>query len=110
MALTPSNMLPLGTKAPDFSLPHTHGGRVAFDETSRGSAFLVMFICNHCPYVKHLAPALASLGKEYAHRGVSIFAINSNDVENYPDDSPEKMVFEKKSRGYVFPYLFDEDQ
>jgi thiol-disulfide isomerase/thioredoxin len=73
-------------------------------------ALLVLFICNHCPYVKHIRSALADLGREYQRRGVAIVAINSNDVQNYPEDSPEKMKQEVKTAGYVFPYLYDETQ
>lgn len=108
MALTPSTMLPLGTAAPGFALPDTDGNIVRLADF-KGKPLLVMFICNHCPYVKHVAPELARLGNDYAGRA-GIVAINSNDAANYPDDSPEKMKAEKKSRGYGFPYLFDETQ
>jgi len=109
MALTPSTMLELGTEAPDFSLPDTEGNTVSKDDF-RGKPLLVMFICNHCPYVKHVADELARLGKDYMPKGVGVVAIMSNDVENYPDDSPEKMKAEKASRGYPFPYLYDASQ
>ena len=108
MALTPSTMLELGTPAPDFSLPDTDGETVAL-EHFRGKPLLVMFICNHCPYVKHVAPELKRIGDDYSGR-VDVVAIQSNDVEHYPDDSPEKMKQEKAERGYGFPYLFDGDQ
>jgi peroxiredoxin len=108
MALTPSTMLPLGTPAPRFSLPDTDGKTVLLEDF-RGP-LLVMFICNHCPYVKHVAPELARLGKQYQDKGVGVVAIMSNDVTNYPDDSPEKMKGEKLARGYTFPYLYDELQ
>lgn len=108
MALT-SRMLPLGTVAPDFTLPDVDGQPVSL-AAARARAFVVMFICNHCPFVKHVAPALAALGRDYAGRDVAIFAINANDPERYPEDSPEKMAAEKAARGYVFPYLFDETQ
>lgn len=108
MALTPSTMLALGTAAPDFALPDTDGKAVAKADFA-GRPLLVMFICNHCPYVKHVAPELARLGKDYGDR-VGIVAIQSNDVESYPDDSPEKMKEEKQQRGYSFPYLYDASQ
>ena len=109
MALTPSTMLELGTLAPDFHLPECEGGEVGRDDFT-GQPLLVMFICNHCPFVKHVADELAKIGKEYQNKGVGIVAIQSNDVINYPDDSPEKMKQEKKERGYTFPYLYDETQ
>jgi len=108
MALTPSTMLTLGTTAPDFSLPDTEGHAVARGDFS-GGVLLVMFICNHCPYVKHIAAELKRLGDDYAGR-ISMLAIQSNDVKSYPDDSMEKMKEEKAQRGYGFPYLLDEDQ
>ncbi len=110
MALTPSTMLALGTSAPDFRLPDTGGQMVSPADFKSAPALLVIFICNHCPYVKHIRSALADLGREYQRRGAAIVAINSNDVENYPEDSPEKMKQEVKAAGYVFPYLYDEAQ
>lgn len=110
MAETPSTMLPLGTKAPSFRLPDPYGKWVSSDDFKEARAFLVAFICNHCPYVKHIRFQFASLAKEYQSRGVGVVAINSNDVENYPDDSPEKMAEEIKQVGYTFPYLYDESQ
>ncbi|HXY10066.1 MAG TPA: thioredoxin family protein [Terriglobales bacterium] len=110
MAETPSTMLPLGTKAPSFCLPDPYGKWVSSDDFKEARAFLVAFICNHCPYVKHIRFHFASLAKEYQSRGVGVVAINSNDVENYPDDSPEKMAEEIKQVGYTFPYLYDESQ
>jgi len=109
MVKTASTMLPLGTLAPDFSLFNVDGRTVSRDDYA-GKPLLVMFICNHCPFVKHIADELARLGAEYSTRGVAIVAINSNDPSTHPDDSPERMVHEAESRGYVFPYLFDEDQ
>jgi peroxiredoxin len=103
-------MLPLETIAPDFSLPDTNGKVVSLDDFSGKPALLVAFICNHCPFVKHVAAGFAKLAKEYQKRGVAVVAINSNDAENYPDDSPEKMAEEVKIRGYTFPYLYDETQ
>jgi peroxiredoxin len=110
MALTPSTMLPLGTTAPDFQLPDTNGKTVSRDDFKGAPALLVLFICNHCPYVKHIRKELAELGHDYQAKGVGIVAINSNDVKSYPDDSPEKMKQEVKSVGYTFPYLYDETQ
>lgn len=110
MAQTPSTMLPLGTKAPAFSLPDTDGRQVSLEQFKGAPALLVMFICNHCPFVKHLRTALAQLGKDYQAKNLAIVAISSNDAKAYPADSPEKMVEEKQSAGYNFPYLFDADQ
>ncbi len=110
MALTPSTMLPLGTRAPEFSLPDPEGKTVSLSDFAGSKGLLVMFICNHCPYVKHVRDELARLGRDYQGRGVGIVAISSNDVTNYPDDSPEKMKQEKEQAGYTFPYLYDETQ
>jgi peroxiredoxin len=110
MAATPSTMVPLGTPAPPFSLPDTTGRIVSLDDIAGAPALLVMFICNHCPFVKHIASELAALGRQYQEKGVAVVAINANDVANYPDDRPEKMAAEVKARGYTFPYLFDETQ
>jgi peroxiredoxin len=103
-------MLPLGTKAPDFSLMNVDGQMVSLADFAQAPALLVAFICNHCPFVKHVAPALADLAREYQAKGVAVVAISSNDVANYPADSPEQMVHEAEDRGYTFPYLFDETQ
>ncbi len=103
-------MLPLGTTAPDFKLPDTNGKTVSLADFQDKPALLVLFICNHCPYVKHIRAGLAQLARDYLPRGVAIFGINSNDVTNYPDDSPVKMKDEVKSAGYLFPYLYDESQ
>jgi peroxiredoxin len=110
MALTPSTMLPLGTTAPDFTLPDTNGKTVSFVNFKDKPALLVLFICNHCPYVKHIRAGLAQLARDYLPRGVGIVGINSNDVANYPDDSPAKMKEEAESAAYLFPYLYDETQ
>jgi len=110
MALTPSTMLPLGTAAPDFRLPDTNGKTVSLADFKDKPALLVIFMCNHCPYVKHIRAGLAQLGRDYAPRGVAIVGISSNDVANYPEDSPAKMAAEVKSAGYSFPYLYDESQ
>lgn len=109
MVLTPSAMVALGTPAPDFALPDTDGRTVARKDFA-GKPLLVVFLCNHCPYVKHVANDLAMLARKYLDKGVAVVGISSNDVANYPDDSPAKMKLEKKARGYEFPYLFDESQ
>ncbi|MCC9604178.1 thioredoxin family protein [Stieleria sp. JC731] len=110
MVRTASTMLPLGTKAPEFSLPECDGGTVSLADFQGKKALLVMFVCNHCPYVKHVADQLKSLSDDYLAKDVAVVAISSNDADAYPDDSPEKMSEEKKTRGYVFPYLYDGDQ
>ncbi|HPA03004.1 MAG TPA: thioredoxin family protein [Candidatus Hydrogenedentes bacterium] len=110
MALTASTMLSLGTAAPDFCLSDTEGAKVALSDFDGNRVLLVMFICNHCPYVKHVRHELARLGRDYASRGVGMVAINANDAAAYPEDSPEKMRAEKASAGYPFPYLYDETQ
>ena len=110
MVLTPSTMVPLGTKAPDFSLPNVDGRTVSLSDFAAAPASLIIFMCNHCPYVKHVAPELAKLASEYQGQGVAVVGINSNDVANHPDDAPEQMVHEAKFRGYKFPYLFDATQ
>ncbi len=108
MAAVESQMLALGSPAPEFSLPDPDGELHSLADEA--SAYLVMFICNHCPFVKHVAPELARIGRDYAGRGVAIYAINSNDLANYPDDRPERMREEAAQRGYTFPYLVDESQ
>ena len=111
MVLTPSTMLPLGTKAPDFKLWCAVNEReFSLDELKSDKATVIMFICNHCPYVKHVQTGLVDLANDYKHKGISFIAINSNDVENYPDDSPENMKIVAERLGYPFPYLFDETQ
>ncbi len=109
MVLTPSTMLPLGTTAPDFSLPNIDGKTVSRQDF-KGKPLLVMFICNHCPFVVHVADQLAELGKDYQSKGMAIVGISANDVGTHPADSPEKMVTEAQQRGYTFPYLYDESQ
>lgn len=110
MARTASTMLPLGTKAPDFSLVNVDGRNVSLSDLSRSPALLVIFMCNHCPFVKHLANAIAQFTSEYMDKGLAVVGINANDVANYPADSPEQMVRESEERGYRFPYLYDETQ
>lgn len=108
MSLTPSTMLPLGTLAPAFSLEDASTGQQVALKTGRPT--LVMFICNHCPYVKHVAAELAALGSEYMERGVGVYAISSNDISAYPQDAPAKMRETAREQSYTFPYLFDESQ
>jgi peroxiredoxin len=110
MAETPSTMLPLGTIAPSFRLPDPHGKVVSSDQFKGAPALIVAFICNHCPYVKHIRSAFAALGTEYQARGIAVVAISSNDAQAYPDDGPEKMAEEIELAGYTFPYLYDETQ
>ena len=110
MVATASTMLPLGTAAPAFSLPEPSGHIVSLVDFSSRPALLVMFICNHCPYVRHVQAELARLGGEYGDRGVGIVAINSNDISAYPDDGPERMAEVAHEVGYTFPYLLDETQ
>tara|TARA_Y100000114_G_scaffold157317_1_gene189671 strand:- start:15153 stop:15686 length:534 start_codon:yes stop_codon:yes gene_type:complete len=104
-------MLPLGTPAPDFKLPDTISGKsLSLAELKSDKATVIMFICNHCPFVKHVDEGIVSLAKDYQTKGVSFIAISSNDVENYPQDSPELMKEEAEKVGYTFPYLYDETQ
>ena len=110
MVVTPSTMLSLGTKAPDFSLPNVDGKTISLRDFAGAPALLVVFMCNHCPYVKHVAAALAQLARDYQARGVAVVGISSNDVATHPADSPEQMVAEAQMRGYTFPYLYDETQ
>jgi peroxiredoxin len=106
-----SKMMSLGTKAPDFELTDAVSGRtVSIGDFSGKSGLLVMFICNHCPYVQHVRDELARLGRDYQDSDLAIVAISSNDIEAYPSDSPEAMKTEAETYGYVFPYLFDESQ
>jgi len=112
MSLMPSTMLDLGTQAPEFELPDTISGNViSLTDISLGKrGILVMFICNHCPYVKHVQPELVKLATGYLAKDIAIVAISSNDVANYPEDSPELMLEEAKRWNYTFPYLYDESQ
>lgn len=103
-------MLPLGTIAPHFFLPDTEGRPTTLQDAAGPTGVLVAFICNHCPYVKHIAPALAALASEFQARGVGVVAINANDAERYPDDSPERMRDFRTEAGFTFPYLFDRSQ
>ncbi len=108
MAAVESQMLELGTPAPAFSLPDPDGEMHSLADSASG--YLVMFICNHCPYVKHVREELARIGNDYARRGVAIYGINSNDIDNYPGDAPDKMKEEAATWGYTFPYLVDASQ
>jgi peroxiredoxin len=110
MVRTPSTMLPLGTVAPDFELVNVDGRLVDYPAAAGPQGTVVMFICNHCPFVKHVADELARLGRDYLPRGIGFAAISSNDVASHPADSPEQMVAEADERGYPFPYLYDETQ
>jgi peroxiredoxin len=110
MARTESTMLELGTQAPDFSLPDTTGKQVGLADFNEAKGLLVIFMCNHCPYVIHLRDALAAVAKEYQAKGLAVVGINSNDAANYPADSHEKMAEEVATAGYTFPYLYDESQ
>ncbi len=110
MVRTPSTMLPLGTAAPSFSLMNVDGQVVSLSDFADAPGLLVVFMCNHCPFVIHLADHLAQLAQEYMSQGIAVVGISSNDVANYPADSPEQMVAEAENRGYVFPYLYDETQ
>lgn len=111
MARTPSNMLPLGTKAPDFSLYDTISETYkGLDELKGSKGTVIMFICNHCPFVIHVNEALVAISKYYMGLGVNFIAISSNDVVNYPQDSPDKMRLHAKENNYPFPYLYDETQ
>jgi peroxiredoxin len=103
-------MAPLGMPAPPFQLPDTNGKLVSRDDFKAAPALLVIFLCNHCPFVKHVRAALAGLVREYQSRGVAVVGISSNDVDAYPDDGPKEMAKEVKAAGYTFPYLFDESQ
>jgi len=110
MALTESTMLELGTQAPDFALTDVTTGNLVRRDDFRGKALLVMFICTHCPYVKHIEKTLGKLGNDYAGKQLAIVAICSNDVQNYPADRPEGLKAQAASFGFPFPYLHDESQ
>lgn len=110
MALTASRMLDLGTVAPDFSLPDVVSGKTISAKSFQDETLLVMFICRHCPYVQHIQTELAKIGKDYQGKPLAIVAISSNDIENYPDDAPEKLKAMAQSLQFNFPYCFDETQ
>lgn len=110
MAATESTMLSLGTEMPGFRLPSAGGEVVSSDDFPEARGILVMFICNHCPFVKHIRDELVSLAREYQAKGIQVIAINANDWSAYPDDSPDKMAEEARRYGFPFPYLYDESQ
>lgn len=111
MARTPSNMLPLGTIAPDFNLLDTVSNKMLPLQNLKGEqGTVIMFICNHCPFVIHVNPEIVSIANAYAEKGIGFIAISSNDVVNYPQDSPEKMKTHAEVENYPFPYLYDETQ
>jgi len=111
MAATPSTMMPLGTQAPDFTLSDTVSGKNLSLSSLKGkNATLIMFICNHCPYVLHVNEELVRIAREYQPKGVAFIAISSNDVEKYPEDGPDLMKRQAEKVGYPFPYLYDESQ
>jgi len=110
MVMTASTMLDLGTTAPDFSLPDTRGRTVSLHDFDDAKALLVVFMCNHCPFVKHVLDHFLELAKEYQAKGVAVVGISANDVESYPDDRPEMMAKVAREKGFTFPYLYDETQ
>lgn len=110
MSVTPSTMAPLGMEAPDFELPDTSGDPVRLEDFDDAQALLVVFLCNHCPYVKHIRDELAEFAREYREKGLAVVGISSNDVEQYPEDAPDRMREVKEEVGFPFPYLFDESQ
>jgi peroxiredoxin len=111
MSLTSSTMLPWGTPAPDFRLPDAVSGRaVALGDFAKNPVLVVLFICNHCPYVKHIRAGLAAFGRDYQPKGVGVVAISANDADEYPEDNPARMKAEAKAAGYTFPYLHDGTQ
>lgn len=111
MARTESNMLALGTRAPDFELPDTVSGRtLSLSELQSETATVIMFICNHCPFVIHIKDELARLGREYQPKGIAFIAISANDVANFPQDGPDQMTQFAADNGFSFPYLYDASQ
>ncbi|HEY2857010.1 MAG TPA: thioredoxin family protein [Terracidiphilus sp.] len=110
MARTESNMLHLGTTAPGFNLPDVVSGQSVSSEQLRGQPLLAMFICAHCPFVKHIESGLAALGRDYAGKPINIVAVSSNDADNHPDDNPAGLKHQAQTAGFTFPYLYDESQ
>ena len=111
MSLTPSNMIPLGTTAPDFTLPDVvSGNRYSLHDLKGEKGTVIMFICNHCPFVKHINPELVKLANDYREQGFKFIAISSNDAQSHPEDGPEKMKEQAIALNYPFPYLYDESQ
>lgn len=110
MTMTASTMLPLGTPAPGFALPDTAGQTVSLQDFKEARALLVVFMCNHCPFVKHIIDGLVDLAREYQDKGVAVVGINSNDVDTYPEDHPDMMRKLTQEKGFTFPYLYDATQ
>jgi peroxiredoxin len=110
MSKTYSEMLPLGTEAPEFTLPDIDGKLVSFNDFKGSLALSVIFMCNHCPYVKHVQKELLNLIREYQKKGIAFVGINSNDVESYPEDHPDEMKKNARKNNFTFPYLYDQDQ
>lgn len=110
MAMTASTMLPLGTKAPAFTLPDVDGHSASLADFDDAAALVVVFMCNHCPFVKHILADLVKLVQEYQPKGAAFVGINSNDVDNYPEDRPERMRQIARQAGFTFPYLYDATQ
>ena len=110
MVVTPSTMPPIGMAAPDFTLPDVDGRAVSLEDFDGAKALVVVFMCNHCPFVKHLKGAFRDFAAEYQEKGMAVVAINSNDAERFPQDGPEAMARDAAAHGYSFPYLWDESQ
>lgn len=110
MAVVESKMIPLGTKAPHFKLPDFNGRFWSFEDFPQAKGYLIIFMCNHCPFVKFVQNKLAEIAKNYQDKGIAVFGINSNDYINYPEDSPENMKNVALKVGYTFPYLIDATQ
>ena len=111
MSFTESNMLPLGSEAPPFALPDTFSGKtIRLEDIASDKATVVMFICNHCPYVIHVNDEIVRIANDYIARGIAFVAVSSNDVDNYPQDGPDKMKEQAQKLKYPFPYLYDESQ
>jgi peroxiredoxin len=110
MTVTASKMVSLGMSAPDFSLPNTEGHLVSLSDFKESPALLVVFMCNHCPFVKHILTDFVELAKEYQEKGIAVVAISSNDINDFPEDSPEMMAQKAKEEGFTFPFLYDETQ
>ena len=111
MAFTESNMLPLGSEAPPFYLPDTVSGKMmSLRDLASDKATVIMFLCNHCPYVLHVNEEIVRIANEYSKKGIAFVGISSNDVKNYPEDGPERMKIQAKRVGYTFPYMYDESQ
>ncbi len=110
MVATASTMVEIGTPAPHFDLPDTHGRRVSLADFRDAKALLVVFMCNHCPFVRHVLDAFVELAAEYQKKGLAVVGVNANDVDSFPDDRPERMAQIAREKGFTFPYLYDESQ